>query len=129
MKYAIIVPMVATVLFTQAAIASDTLYTKQFSICMDKSDGVTASMQDCLEAETKIHDARLNVAYKKLGAQLAPTRKKELLAAQRLWIQYRNANCSFYADPDGGTMADVNASDCLLRETASRAKELESFLE
>ena len=86
-------------------------------------------MLDCIGTETTTQDARLNGAYKKLATQLTPNRKKQLLTAQRLWIQYRDANCKFYADPDGGTMATVNASDCVLQATAARAKELENFLE
>jgi uncharacterized protein YecT (DUF1311 family) len=111
------------------AIADDSLFTKQFSACMDESGGVTVAMLDCIAAETATQDAKLNSAYKKLGEQLTPARKKELLAAQRLWIQYRDANCNFYADPEGGTMAAVSSSDCVMQATASRAKELENFLE
>ena len=44
--------------------------------------------------------------------------------AQRLWLQYRDANCQFYADPDGGTAAGVAAADCVLQMTAGRAREL-----
>ena len=33
------------------------------------------------------------------------------------------------ADPEGGTMAAVSSSDCVMQATASRAKELENFLE
>jgi uncharacterized protein YecT (DUF1311 family) len=112
-----------------SAVADDSLLTKKFSVCMDKSDGVTSSMLDCIGKETTTQDARLNGAYKKLATQLTPNRKKQLITAQRLWIQYRDANCKFYADPDGGTMATVNASDCVLQATAARAKELENFLE
>ncbi len=111
------------------AVADDSLLTKQFSVCMDNSGGVTVAMLDCIGAETTTQDARLNGAYKKLGAQLTPARKKQLVAAQRLWIQYRDANCGFYADPDGGTLATVSASDCVLQATASRAKELENLVQ
>jgi uncharacterized protein YecT (DUF1311 family) len=114
---------------TETATADDSLLTKKFANCMDKSEGVTSSMLDCIGTETTTQDGRLNGAYKKLATQLTPNRKKHLLAAQRLWIQYRDANCKFYADPDGGTMATVNASDCVLQATAARAKELENFLE
>ena len=120
---------VAVLISSSGAFADDGLLTKNFSVCLDKAGGVTASMLDCIGAELKTQDARLNGAYKKLSAQLNPARKKQLVAAQRLWIQYRDANCAFYADPDGGTMAGVSASDCLLQATASRAKELENFLD
>jgi uncharacterized protein YecT (DUF1311 family) len=109
--------------------ADDSQLTKQFSTCMDKAAGVTPVMIDCISAETLIQDARLNGAYKKLGAQVTPDRKKQLLAAQRLWVQYRDANCAFYADPDGGTIATINAKDCVMQATASRAKELKGLLE
>lgn len=62
-------------------------------------------------------------------AQLSPARNKELQAAQRAWIKFRDANCNFYADPEGGTMATVSSNDCFMLATASRAKELEGFKE
>ncbi|WP_420468447.1 lysozyme inhibitor LprI family protein [Panacagrimonas sp.] len=111
------------------AVADNSLLTKQFSLCMDNSGGVTAAMLDCVTTETAIQDARLNSAYRKLRGQLSDARKAQLLATQRIWIQFRDANCGFYADPEGGTMAAVSGSDCVLQATASRAKELERFLE
>lgn len=96
---------------------------------MDKSGGVTVDMLDCIGTETKRQDARLNKAYKEVMPQLSPARKKELQDAQRAWIKYRDANCNFYADPDGGTIATVNSNDCFMSATASRAKELEGFKE
>lgn len=114
---------------SQIASADDTGLTKQFSACMDKSGGVTVDMLNCIGAETKSQDARLNKAYKEVMSQLSPARKKQLQDAQRAWIKYRDANCNFYADPDGGTMATVSSNDCFMSATASRAKELEGFKE
>jgi uncharacterized protein YecT (DUF1311 family) len=53
----------------------------------------------------------------------------KILIAQRSWIKYKEANCNFYADPDGGTMAILNSNDCFMSSTASRAKEIEGFKE
>jgi len=50
-----------------------------------------------------------------------------LQEAQRAWIKYRDTNCDFYYDPDGGTLARVNANSCMMTSTADRARELESF--
>ena len=119
----------AMLISSSGAFADEALFTKNHSICLEKSGGVTVAMVDCIAAELKTQDARLNGVYKKLGTQLTPARKKQLQTAQRLWIQYRDANCAFYADPDGGTIATVSASDCVLRATATRAKELENFLD
>jgi uncharacterized protein YecT (DUF1311 family) len=110
-----------------APCAAEDLYTGKYSTCMEASGGVTVAMLDCIAEEVATQDARLNAAYKTLGAGLPPSRKKQLVAVQRLWIQYRDANCKFYADPDGGTAAAVASNECVLRETAARASELESL--
>lgn len=47
---------------------------------------------------------------------------------QRKWMAYRDANCQFYADPDGGILARVAANACLLRMTAERVEELGQML-
>ena len=114
---------------TQVAYADDLGLSKKFSQCMDKSDGVTVEMLGCIAAETKLQDARLNKVYKDVMAELSEPRKKELRDAQRAWVKYRDANCNFYNDPDGGTMASVRSSDCFMMTTASRVKELENFKE
>lgn len=95
-----------------------------FAACMDQSGGVTAEMHACISAEHTRQDQQLNRNYQVLMAELPQERKKQLQTAQRLWLQYRDANCHFYADPDGGTAAGVAAADCVLQMTASRAQEL-----
>lgn len=112
---------------SQFAVAQDIGLTKQFSNCMDKSNGVTSSMIDCLEAESKRQSNRLNKAYKQLTDQLSPQRKKQLELAQGAWVTFRDENCDFYEDPEGGTTATVSANDCFMSATAARAKELESL--
>ncbi len=114
---------------TSVHAADEDLFTGRFEACIEQSGGVTVEMLNCIGEETRTQDARLNGAYKALRSQLTPARKQELLAAQRIWIQYRDANCSFYAGPDGGTSATVAANYCVLQETAERAKELEDFLD
>jgi len=117
--------VIVSVPFTTSA--QQTGSSKQFSVCMDKSGGITMNMIDCMTEENKLQDARLNKAYKSLIAELPPARKTQLLEAQRAWIKFRDANCDFYYDPDGGSMARVSASDCVMRTTTERVRELESF--
>ena len=88
--------------------------------------GITIGMIECIVAETSRQDARLNRVYKKaMGALESPERKKQLQTAQRAWIKFRDANCDFYYDPDGGSMARVSANQCMLTSTANRAQEIE----
>ncbi|MFA6095064.1 MAG: lysozyme inhibitor LprI family protein [Candidatus Paceibacterota bacterium] len=94
---------------------------------MDKSGGVTVNMSDCINEESKTQDARLNKAYKQILAELTPQRKKILQEAQRAWLKYRELNCNFYAEPNGGTRDIVNVKSCFMSTTAFRAKELEGF--
>jgi len=112
---------------SQIALAQDIGLTKQFSKCMESSNGVTINMLECIDAETKRQDLRINKAYKTVMDQLTPERKKQLQQAQRAWITYRDANCQFYFDPDGGSLARVSANDCFMSATATRSKELEAM--
>ena len=107
--------------------ANETGLSKQYATCMDKAGGTTFGMIECISTEGQRQDAQLNKAYKALMAELPPPRRAQLLEAQRAWIKYRDANCAFYYDPDGGTLARVNANSCMLTATADRAHELESF--
>lgn len=100
-------------------------YTPQFKDCIERSAGVTSDMLNCIATETEIQDARLNAAYRVLMNQLPAYRQNQLQEVQRLWIEYRNLNCNFYADPDGGTAALLVSADCFLKATASRARDLE----
>jgi uncharacterized protein YecT (DUF1311 family) len=119
LAFAAAMPLVAS--------AQESNLSKKYDACMDKSDGVTTDMMDCISAEIERQDVRLNRAYKSLMANLTPERKKQLQEAQRAWIKFRDLNCNFYHDPDGGSIARVNANSCLMTMTADRAKELENL--
>lgn len=121
LAFAAAMPLVAS--------AQESNLSKKYDACMDKSDGVTTNMIDCIGAEFDRQDVRLNKAYKTLmAADQPPERKKQLQATQRAWIKFRDLNCDFYHDPYGGTIARVNANSCMMRMTADRAKELETFI-
>ena len=117
----------ALLLATSTALlaASETDMSKQYTTCMDKANGVNPDMIDCILAETKQQDARLNENYKRLMSKLSDERKKAPLEAQRAWIRFRDANCTFWDDPAGGQSAAVTAKECILTMTADRASELE----
>jgi len=103
-------------LSTPALAAADSDMTQEYSTCMDKAKGVTAEMIDCMSAETARQDARLNANYKKLMAKLSAKRKKTLLEAQCAWIKFRDLNCEFYSDPDGGTAARLASTIVFCRQ-------------
>ena len=120
--------VVMFIISTNAVFANEENLSQTYSNCMEKSNGVSVNMLNCDSAETAIQDAKLNKAYKELMKELSPERKKELRSVQRLWIKYIDANCNYYADPDGGSLASVMASQCFMDSTTDRASELEYFL-
>ena len=116
--------LIAATLGMSPVVAADREFSKEFGACLDKAAGVTPAMIDCISAELKRQDALLNQNYRKLMASLSTGRKKTLQEAQRAWIKFRDTNCDFYYDPDGGSAARVDANECLLNATADRANEL-----
>ena len=110
-----------------ALAAADGELSQTYSACMDKSKGVTSEMLDCISAEFTRQDDRLNENYKRLMSKLSGKRKEGLLEAQRAWIKFRDTNCNFYYDPDGGSAAHLAGSDCMLNATADCATELKNL--
>ena len=70
-----------------------------FQPCGEKTS--TLAVVECVQAKTALADQRLNAAYKALQARIEANQRQSLLAAQRLWVQYRDANCGFYGVQDG----------------------------
>ena len=59
-------------------------------------DGSTYEIVDCLKAQTAQWDKCMNVAYQQALKDAEPKQREQLRVAQRLWIQYRDANCLYY---------------------------------
>jgi uncharacterized protein YecT (DUF1311 family) len=90
-------------------------------------DGSTAEMVDCLGAKTARWDKRMTIAYQEaLKNAASPQQHDQLRTAQRLWIQYRDANCLYYGMGEG-TIARVDAAECVRSMTEARARELEGL--
>jgi uncharacterized protein YecT (DUF1311 family) len=83
----------------------------------------TPEIVACLNKQTDYWDRELNAAYQTALKDAAPKQREQLRAAQRLWIQYRDANCTYYAMGEG-TIARVSAASCMLEMTKARANEL-----
>lgn len=75
-------------------------------------------------------DAKLNTAYKKLVAGQDALMKQKLVKAQRLWIQFRDANCDYErGGMDGGSASPMIYFGCLAYTTKARTKTLEGYLQ
>lgn len=90
-------------------------------------DGSTYQMVECLKGKTAQWDKRMNAAYQQALKDAAGDKQREQLrTAQRLWVQYRDANCLYY-DLGEGTIARLDAGECMRSMTEARAKELENL--
>src|ERR1700686_2307349 len=89
-------------------------------------DGSTYEMVECLKARTAQWDKRMTAAYQQALKDAVPQQHDQLRAAQRLWIQYRDANCLYYGLGEG-TIARIDAGECMRSMTEARARELEGL--
>ncbi|AAK24953.1 hypothetical protein CC_2991 [Caulobacter vibrioides CB15] len=97
--------------------------------CLATPEGQsTYGMIACIGQEVGVQDARLNRAYQAALMRLErPRQKAALQKAQRAWIAFRDADCAAYVDEDWGSLARVEANQCVLDRTRQRAEELERF--
>lgn len=95
----------------------------------------TIGIAECIQAETAEWDAILNEEYKATQALNAEAdaagyspvmdRTDALLAAQRAWIAFRDADCGArYAMWQDGTIRTIVGANCHMTMTAQRAIEL-----
>ena len=103
-------------------------YTPAYNACLASPDGAsTYGAIMCTQKELGIQDQRLNATYRKTMAELNDRQKAKLVAAQRAWIAFRDAECASYHDEDWGTMSQVVAAGCVVRMTVQRTIDLEHY--
>lgn len=102
--------------------ADDARYSAEYQTC---ANGSTIDIEQCVGRLTKAWDQRLNAAYQKLIKGNRNAYKMRI--AQRLWVQFRNANCRYYGAGEG-TIRRLEFAECMRSATAHRALELEDLL-
>lgn len=103
-------------------------YSPAYSRCLAQPEGQsTAGMIDCIGAEFTVQDGKLNAQYRETLAGLNARQKAKLVAAERAWIAYRDAECASFQDEDWGTLSRVTANTCMLDTTIARRMALEAY--
>jgi uncharacterized protein YecT (DUF1311 family) len=102
-----------------------------------------AVAQDCGNAATQMQmnacasqnyqnaDVRLNALYRQITGRLKDDSDatKALVAAQRAWIAFRDAECAFVGSKTaGGSVSPVIVAQCKAGLTELRVKDFEYFL-
>lgn len=122
----------AALLLSVAGFATGTLaagseaasgFSADYDKCMD-ANTTTSGMVECVTAETRRQDQRLNANYQQGMKTLTAQQRTALRDVQRQWIQFRDADCALEVGLTGGTMDRINAQTCLLQATKVRADAL-----
>lgn len=88
-----------------------------------------AAMNTCAEQALQAADADLNQSYAALMNQITPEGQAALRSAQRAWIAYRDAQCSFEsAGSAGGSAHAMVVSSCLDALTRAQTARLSAQL-
>jgi uncharacterized protein YecT (DUF1311 family) len=91
-----------------------------------------AAMNQCAAQESKAADKELNTLYKKITARLKDNAeaKQLLVKAQRAWIGFRDAECSFSASGvEGGSVYPMIHNGCITGLTKARVQAFKIYLE
>jgi uncharacterized protein YecT (DUF1311 family) len=79
----------------------------------------------CSSLAYELADRKLNVAYKKLAAQLTPEQFEKIKSVQRLWIAFKERECQdVYESIYPGAEAMMEKNACLEMLTEDREVEL-----
>jgi len=82
---------------------------------------VTVDLANCLANARDSADSQLNAMYKSVRETLDEADAQRLIAAQRSWIRYRDANCAAERDLyAGGTASSPAYLACLEAMTRAR---------
>jgi uncharacterized protein YecT (DUF1311 family) len=122
-------PMRWSVVLLVLAAASAPMAAADGQACSEAPDQSTMNL--CADKAFKKADAELNTLYKQIGQRLKDNADatKLLVAAQRGWVGFRDAECKFASSGvSGGSAYPMIYSGCAERVTRTRITELQSYL-
>ncbi|KST62862.1 hypothetical protein BC008_11165 [Mastigocoleus testarum BC008] len=97
--------------------------------CDDAGNLNQQQMNQCAQISYKEDDKKLNQAYQELLPKLQESRRKKLVAAQQVWIRFRDTSCDFErSSVEGGTLAPTIYYGCLGETTQARTKKLKQYI-
>jgi uncharacterized protein YecT (DUF1311 family) len=119
-----------TAILTAAMILAMPTFTFAQNKCYDDAKD-QAALNACADTAFKETDKKLNELYKQIETRLKDDAdaKKLLIQAQRDWVKFRDAECSFQtAEAAGGSMMPMLIAQCMDGQTQSRVKDFEGYL-
>jgi uncharacterized protein YecT (DUF1311 family) len=98
--------------------------------CLDKAKTQT-DINACADKSYKAADAELNKLYKQIDQRLGDDTdsKKRFVAAQRSWVAFRDAECTFATSrSEGGSIYPMVNAACLGALTTKRVADFRHYL-
>jgi uncharacterized protein YecT (DUF1311 family) len=93
-----------------------------------RTAGPDAEKTRCFIAEAQAAESEMNAVYIKVREALAPSDQSKLQIAQRLWVQFRDANCAAERGLyEGGSAAPMAGAACVAADTRQRMTELNTM--
>jgi len=117
----------------QIEFSIDTFRIEQMESRMMEIDYSTAGMRNAVNEKTNAYDKLLNKYYNKLLKLMLPEDKKTLIAAQKAWIAYRDAESNLIGAmmkdvySGGGTMQSLIATDSYSQMVIQRTIEIFNY--
>lgn len=105
------------------ALLLDDFVPKQFPNDPDCPQATTYGMAECLRGQFLVWDKRLNAEYRLALGRVDPAERVKLRSAQRLWVQFRQADCAAYEAHDG-SVSILDGAGCWRDITKARVIEL-----
>ncbi len=80
----------------------------------------------CAKGSAADADKLLNNSYKAVLQYLCPDERALLVASERAWLAFRDADCAFWGGA-GGTIAPMNEAICRADRSRERAQQLDGW--
>ena len=86
------------------------------------------AIKACGAKQQQSNDGQLNQSYARVLHSASPKAQAALRSAERAWIGFRDAECGFrYQAEGGGQDASLVANQCQSELTSDRIRQLDSY--
>lgn len=104
-------------------------YSSKFTEAIASWDGNTLNFLEIVQAEIELQEKWLGELRDALMAKLDDEQKAAFDGAETAWLAWRDADADFIYDPDGGSLARMDAIDATLEKIVRRVVLFEELLD
>lgn len=95
----------------------------------DCTNGSQMDLNMCAAQSYQVADKALNETYQLLLTKIDTSQQEKLREAQRLWISFRDTECTFETSAtEGGSIHGMMYTSCIQHLTEDRTKQLAALM-